>query len=346
VQFIGVDDEDPAVVKEFLAKKKMAGWVGLDTSKKIFDAYGVKSRPTTIVIDAQGKIAGVLNPEALKQEDLAALSEGKPVRFPVEEAVVSRDEIVKAAKAAAAVPSGDPSAPKPLFEISIRPGDPKGQVTMLMRPAKDGVPALYEMRNVPIAQMVEWARSVPDSRVVIHGAAEARYTLRLTAPDLDTEPLAPALEIAIATATGMKVSHVSTEEDVWLLKATPQANALLSPTASKFESMCFYNPGDHKLMMVKTTLDELAPSLDDAVGVPVVNETGVTGEFDASFELPKGDVAAIGAALEKNMGLTLVKARRSVERIVLDPLPAAKADTTEKASLPAPVPMAIPVPKP
>jgi hypothetical protein len=202
------------------------------------------------------------------------------------------------------------------------------------------------MRNVPIAQMVEWARSVPDSRVVIHGAAEARYTLRLTAPDLDTEPLAPALEIAIATATGMKVSHVSTEEDVWLLKATPQANALLSPTASKFESMCFYNPGDHKLMMVKTTLDELAPSLDDAVGVPVVNETGVTGEFDASFELPKGDVAAIGAALEKNMGLTLVKARRSVERIVLDPLPAAKADTTEKASLPAPVPMAIPVPKP
>src|SRR5256885_9164516 len=30
-QFISVDDEDPAIVAAFLAKRKIAGWVGIDT---------------------------------------------------------------------------------------------------------------------------------------------------------------------------------------------------------------------------------------------------------------------------------------------------------------------------
>jgi len=60
VQFIAVDDEDPAVVEEFLGKKPMAAWAGVDTSKKIFEDFGVQDRPTTIVIDTQGRVAAVL----------------------------------------------------------------------------------------------------------------------------------------------------------------------------------------------------------------------------------------------------------------------------------------------
>jgi uncharacterized protein (TIGR03435 family) len=73
--------------------------------------------------------------------------------------------------------------------------------------------------------------------------------------------------------------------------------------------------------MVKTSLDGLAPRLEEALGGPVVNETNISGEFDATLDLPKGDAQAIKAALETNLGLTLVRARRKIDRIVLAPLP-------------------------
>jgi hypothetical protein len=53
--------------------------------------------------------------------------------------------------------------------------------------------------------------------------------------------------------------------------------------------------------------------------------------------MPAGGLDAVRKALEENMGLTLVKARRPVERLVLDPLPAtAKAADANAQSAPAP----------
>ena len=82
IQFISVDDEEPAVIQEFVAKKKMAGWVG--ASEKVFGDYGVQARPTTIVVDGEGKIAGILRPDQLERDALVSLSDGKPVVFPTE----------------------------------------------------------------------------------------------------------------------------------------------------------------------------------------------------------------------------------------------------------------------
>jgi thiol-disulfide isomerase/thioredoxin len=79
VQFISVDDEDPAVVKDFIAKKHMEGWVGV--SKSVFDDYGVQARPTTIVIDTEGRIAAITSPGQLQKDQLVALAAGKPVVF-------------------------------------------------------------------------------------------------------------------------------------------------------------------------------------------------------------------------------------------------------------------------
>ena len=42
-QFIFVDDEDPKVVQGFFAKRKMAGWAGVDTTGGVFKRFGVKA---------------------------------------------------------------------------------------------------------------------------------------------------------------------------------------------------------------------------------------------------------------------------------------------------------------
>jgi len=71
-----------------------------------------------------------------------------------------------------------------------------------------------------------------------------------------------------------------------------------------------------------------------------VNETGIPGEFDAGFTLPKDSFESAKAALEANLGLTLVKARRTIDHVVVDPLPAPtkSSQPTTAADKSAPTP--------
>jgi uncharacterized protein (TIGR03435 family) len=86
--------------------------------------------------------------------------------------------------------------------------------------------------------------------------------------------------------------------------------------------------------MMQSTIDSLADTLESILGSPVVNETGLQGKFDANFSLPKGDVDAGRAALEANLGLTIVKAKRSIDRTVLDPIPAPSPAPAKAANQP------------
>jgi uncharacterized protein (TIGR03435 family) len=337
VQFISVDDEDPAVVKDFLAKKHMEGWVGI--SKSIFDDYGVQARPTTIVIDTQGRIAAVTNPDQLQKDQLVELASGKPVVFAADPGAATMAAAQKAMQeqiAAMKNPAAG-SAVKPLFEISIRPGDPDAMpMTMTGADKTTGQSSSsFDMRNASLSMLIPWALSLPSNRVSVHGDADkAHYNLHLSSSNLDVDQIAPLLENAITSAAGVKLTHHAEEEDAYVLEATPQAAARLTPTVSNHGSMCMYDARDGKLTMINTSLDDLTQSLEEALGVPVLNEAKKPGEFDAELTFPKANYEAAKAALETNLGLTLVKATRKIDRVAVDPLP--KAPKTAEAGKPVP----------
>jgi thiol-disulfide isomerase/thioredoxin len=338
VQFIAIDDEDPAVVKEFLAKKPITGWVGLvDSKSKLFEDYSAQLRPATIVVDTEGRIATRISVDLLNKDQLVALASGKPVVFPEDKEAAVREKILAQAKAAAADPAAaaGPTTVRPLFEISIWPGDPDGQFSLMMHNHKNGSGYSYDAKDGPLPLLFQMIAGVPESRLILHGAVPtAKYSLRISLPGTSLADIAPATELALASAGNMKLSHAVTEEEAWVLQSTPKAAGLLSPSASQHGSICFYNAMNGKLTMVKTSLDGLAPRLEEALGGPLVNETGISGEFDATLDLPKGNSDAIKAALEANLGLTLLKARRKIDRIVLDPLPA-PIPSTQPADKPA-----------
>ncbi|MGA9672013.1 MAG: redoxin domain-containing protein [Terracidiphilus sp.] len=338
IQFIAVDDEDPAVVTKFLTKTPINGWLGIDTTKKIIDAYDANVRPRTYVIDTNGHIAAVLNPHQLEKDQLLALASGKPVTFPVDQMPDIRQEALKQAKAASDAAAAGNAGPKPLFDISIRPGDPAGRTAIAHRSGKNDDSYSIDYLNAPLQMLMQQAGGVPASRLVIHGAKDAKYSLHVSAPGGDIQDLAPAIQLAIITATGMKLTHVTAEEDAWILQPTSKAASLLPPATSDQGSMCFYNPQAGKLVMMQSSLDSLADTLEPVLGALIVNETGLKGDFDANFSVPKGDIDGARAALETNLGLTLVKARRSIDRVVLDPLPPAAEKAANQPAKPEPAP--------
>jgi thiol-disulfide isomerase/thioredoxin len=335
VQFIAVDDEDPALVKKILTKLPINGWLGIDTSEKIIDTYDAKVRPRTIVVDTQGRIAGILRPTQLNKEQLLALADGKPVTFPVDSTADIRQQAFKEANAAANAATAGTGVSKPLFDISIRPGDPAGRTAFAHRPSKEDDSYTFDALNASLSTLLQYPGGIASDRLIVHGDKGARYSLHISAPGKDIDQLlAPAIQLAIVTATKMKMSHVITMEDAYVLEVTPKTASLLPPSTSE-QSMCFYNSKAGKLVMMQSTLDSLVQTLETVLGKPVLNESGVAGKFDANFDLPTGNAEAAKTALEKNLGLTLVKAKRSIDRIVLDPLPSTEKDTSKTTNKPA-----------
>lgn len=58
VIFLSITDEKRSVVTRHLQDHPIHGWVGLDTDRSTFAAYGVRGIPRTAVIDRSGNLAG------------------------------------------------------------------------------------------------------------------------------------------------------------------------------------------------------------------------------------------------------------------------------------------------
>ncbi|MEZ6093961.1 MAG: TlpA disulfide reductase family protein [Pirellulaceae bacterium] len=76
--FISITDESPEEVAETLESHPLETWVAYDTDGSTFQDYGVKARPTAVVITQDGNIAAVTNPSLISADALRDLAAGKP----------------------------------------------------------------------------------------------------------------------------------------------------------------------------------------------------------------------------------------------------------------------------
>ncbi len=80
--FLSITDEKRDVVEPFLKKKPLKTWIGLDADRSASDAYGVFGIPHTVIVDRQGKIAGITFPEAVTVDVLRKVAKGEKVDLP------------------------------------------------------------------------------------------------------------------------------------------------------------------------------------------------------------------------------------------------------------------------
>lgn len=324
-QFISVDglpQEDEKVVQAFLNKRKMPGWVGVDTTGSAAESYGVKAFPTTILVDGQGRIVAVTRPEFLTKADLQAVADGKAVKFTQMPDV---DALSKPASLTSASPASDG---KPLFEFSLT----KASLAQFGMSYGGG---RINISGITAKALISFARqNLPTDRFLPASVfPEGFYNLHAAWPagEQNDKLIAPLLQTAISFGLNLKVESKTVTRKVYVLKAIDADHKLLTPTASTSGSRWGYLNG--KLTLVNRSMDDLANGLEGELEVPVINESGIEEKFDAELEFPAKDAEAAKAAL-KTIGLELIETERPIQ--MLEVTPREEAKKVEEAEPQAP----------
>ena len=300
-QFISIDDEDLKAVQTFLTKKEMSGWVGVDPSGAVFAWYGVKSRPTTIIIDGNGKIVAATEIDSVSAADLEAVAEGKSVTFkPAEEIVTSSG--VSAADAAT----------HPLFAVSLSKAAPDAKGSQVNHP-----PTGTDFLGIDADGLIATTFDIFENRYALKDALpDGRYDLRMNFVDVPQTVISSATQQAVLSALHLQIQPKTVTKTAYILKATDASKKLLSPSASTRKVKRGYWHGVHILM--NGTMDDLAYVLATGLENPVVNETGIEGTFDARFNVAGGDVDSLNAVLKEKLGLELVQGNLEMSITVLE----------------------------
>ena len=317
VQFIAVDDQSAETVQTFVARIPITGWLGIDTTGKTIHAYGAETRPRTVVVDTEGRIAAILDPAQRTGAALLNLAAGEKVRFPANRTDASR---LQALRDAAELDDLAASSGNAIFDISVRRGDPEGQVSFVNDSSEPDGPVKLDAINMPLPALTSFM-GLPLDRIRMNNSSPNRYSLHVAAPEGTLEQLGPAIQLAIASAANLHLVRMNAEEDVWVIRTTPHLASPLQPVAPGKGHLCMYERTTGKLILQHCSLDKVAETLEDylTTPTPVLNETGIKGEISVILDLATPGPEALRSALEQNMGLTLIRTRRKVERITFEP---------------------------
>jgi len=300
-QFISIDDEDLKAVQTFLTRKKMAGWVGVDASGGVFTRYGINSRPTTIIVDGNGKIVAVTEIDSVSAADLQAVAAGKNVAFK------PTTEIITSSGASTAN-----TATKPLFAVSLSKAAPDAKASQVNHP-----PTGTDFLGNDADGLMTNAFNTFEKRYVLKDPLpEGRYDLRMNFIDVPNSVIDSVVQQAVLAALHLQIQSKTLTKSAYILRATEASKKLLSPSASTHKVKRGYWHGGYLLM--NGTMDDLAYVLATGLENPVVNETGIDGTFDARFIVAGGDVDSLNVVLKENLGLELVQGNQEMSITVLE----------------------------
>ncbi len=279
VQFLALTDEDPAVIASFLKKTPIHAKVAI-CSPLVFTDFGVKARPMTMVLDAQGRIAAITTPDNVTPSLLEAV-------------VAGRTEAIRT----------------PLARVEIRP-----YVGVSGKRDYEPIEGGFHSTNTTVQELITSAYQIPSSRI------EARFPLpEQTFEVLVSVPghrgaHRPLLQAAIESSFGWKVVRKEKLVDVFVLKTRPQgAHKLL-----KAEEQEVTQNSPERFMATRRSLDAFAHDLEGFLAQPVLNETNLKGEFRIDLRWDRASPDAIIKAVRDQLNLELKKETRPLPFLIIE----------------------------
>ncbi|HWE52601.1 MAG TPA: TIGR03435 family protein [Bryobacteraceae bacterium] len=216
----------------------------------------------------------------------------------------------------------------PSFEVaSIRPYERVNQmghgltnisgprVTMTGYTVSGLIQYAYDMRNYQVSGGPNWITSDTYS-------VTAKVEGDASAPVAEIRKMVQSL---LAERFELKLHRDTKEEKVYLLESA-KTGGTLKPSIAEKTTM---QMGAGHLMMAKVTTPVIAAMLASVLGRPVLDRTGMTGEFDFTLDSPDVNMGrpqpqdenpgpSLFTALQEQLGLKLEPSRGPVEILVVD----------------------------
>ena len=216
------------------------------------------------------------------------------------------------------VPYGSAGEQPALFQILIRPTPTNTPVATSMASGNGGL----TICNDSVFDVLSSCYAISPVRIMTNCALpDGKFDFVVKTASKSSGAAGRWLRQAVESAFGLEGKRQTKEMEVWVLTVGQHNTEGLKPTASTGGSSSSSGPG--RMQAVNGTLSALAWSLENRLGKPVLDETGLTNHYD--FELKwagSGDeqVASeeLAQAIREQLGLELKAARRSVEILVVD----------------------------
>ena len=308
VVFISVTDDEETRLNEFLKSTPLKTWIGLDSARTNWPVFDLHSIPTTIIVNPEGKLLATTRPEEITTQKLRDLLRGQTVAFAAPETRDSnlgwdQDEIEWK------------DGVGPLASVIIKPIKTATSGS-LYKPGgnyltADGVPLqilVYMAYQADIYHM-DWRVPKP--------ATSQAYRVVARVPKGRESQLLPLFQSTLAATFGVKANWHMQEKDVYVLRVIDgQAPKLALAGKNEEKDFRFLRGrGSSRRYGVDKLAEFLSHAVFDAI---VVDETKLTGEYNWDLPYQHGKPEATVAQL-KELGLEVVKAKRAVNILVVEP---------------------------
>jgi uncharacterized protein (TIGR03435 family) len=287
IQFLSVTDEDPSAVENFLKTRPIHGLVGTDSTKVMLLAYGFEGVPDTVLIDANGKVAGITYPAWLKASDIADLLDGRPLK-------------VSAIPDYSIARTGADVGPAPLLDMIVRKS-----TSSTIGVATGGTKV--QVSGYTIRALLAQVYGMPEDFIIGEPTEDpTRYDISLSVPGAK-----PATFQQLVPELLNMALHLTTRKEMrdiqgWILKAPNRKPDALKEATTVGGSG---KSGNGELTMAGMTVEDLAEFIQEVVHKPVVDKTGIPGRFDLRLTYDKDHPESI---LEKMRDLGFTVESRAV----------------------------------
>lgn len=317
VIFIAVTDEPRNIVEPKLVNLKMNSWVAFDTDRSAFEKYGVRGLPHTVVIDAQGVVAGVTTPAHLDFDKLA--------------------KVVRGERAGIGGASTDPITPGAFaWETTFDPRAARAEI----QPSATNEPTRFEeFKNrmtgtaTPVMTYAMWAWDARRSRILVEGFDrpwEDLFDIAIVAPPGVSAK--SVTQLLLQQQLGLSIDWEDREADALVLRRienqphqlveTPRAigsEMNEDTSANHFDlqnaKQYFWN----RRTVHSDRIETLRQYIETYAWLPVIDETGLDGFYSWSLELAMTDTQDKAPIVERELGLRLTREKRSVPMLVIKP---------------------------
>jgi uncharacterized protein (TIGR03435 family) len=304
ITFLTIMEDDSDRLERFLKTAHVSSWIGVDTNRRNWDTFDIHALPTTIIVDSNGTILAVTRPDYVNPKVLRDALEHKSFSLPSAE---TRDSDLEWDQEEIDWKDGvEPSTDIIIKPISTATGG------MWLRPEGDHLTA----DGVTLEGLIFLAYGVNSYHVDWRmPSSDQKFRVAGRVPKGHENELLPLFQAALAATFPIHVQWRTEEKDVYVLRIASGANRQI-PRAT-IDEKPLYQMIRGEETAKRQPLQKLVVFLENTIQLPVVDETGLTGEYDWDLPYQHGQPDITLKPLRDALGLELVKERRSIKMLVV-----------------------------